>query len=292
MNISDDRKGTLAILCTGILWGSIGVFVTELAACGSTPALTAFMRMAFGFLFVFPVAVIKNSVRVDRKTLFACAMLGLLAHAPFNICYGLSVPANGVALAAVLLYSAPVFTAVASRILFGEKFTLRKYLALILNIIGCILAVTGGNFFDAEITFSGILFGVGAGFFYGMIPILGKIAGKHANPFTISTWSYFFTSIALLLFTRPPVTLLKNFNLTTLGIFYGLITAALPYLIYYYGVQKIKETSRVPVFASIELVIASVIGIVIYNELIKTINIIGIILVLSSIILDSSEGSK
>ena len=96
----------------------------------------------------------------------------------------------------------------------------------------------------------------------------------------------------MLVFTRPPVTLLKNLNLTFMGIFYGLITAALPYLIYYYGVQKIKETSRVPVFASIELIIASVIGIVIYNELIKTINIIGIILVLSSIILDSSEGSK
>ena len=288
-HISDGGKGALAILGTGVLWGSIGVFVAELAALGSTPALTGFMRMAFGFLIVLPVAAAHRSLRIDRRALTSCAMLGLLAHAPFNVFYGLSVPANGVALGAVLLYTAPVFTALASAILFGERFSLRKLLALGINIIGCVLAVTGGDFSGSSsgVTIAGVLFGLGSGFFYGMVPILGKVAGQRADPFAVSTWSYLFTAIALLVFTRPPLALLGDTGISVLGFFYGLITAALPYLLYYFGVQKIRDTSRVPVFASIELVIAAVIGVAFYSEPLGLVNVAGIILVLVSIALDS-----
>jgi drug/metabolite transporter (DMT)-like permease len=289
MLMTEERKGALSVLGTGVLWGSIGVFVAELAARGSTPALTGFMRMAFGFLIVLPAAALRRSLWVDRRTLLSCALLGLLAHAPFNVFYGLSVPANGVALAAVLLYTAPVFTALASAILFGERFTLRKLLALAVNIAGCILAVTGGDFSGSGsgATVAGVLFGLGAGFFYGMVPILGKVAGQRADPFTVSTWSYFFTAIALLAFTKPPVALLANAGISGLGFFYGMITAALPYLLYYFGVQRIRDTSRVPVFASIELVIAAVIGVAFYSEPLGWVNIAGVVMVLASIALDS-----
>ena len=289
LRMSDDGKGALAVLGTGIMWGSIGVFVTELAAIGSTSALTGFMRMAFGFVIVLPIAAVRHSLWIDQRAMMGCALLGLLAHAPFNVFYGLSVPANGVALSAVLLYTAPVFTALASAILFRERFSPRKLMALAINIVGCVLAVTGGDFSGSNsgFTMTGVLFGLGSSFFYGMVPIFGKIAGRHANPFAVSTWSYLFTAIALLVFTRPPLARIGNAGISGLGFLYGLITAALPYLLYYFGVQRIRETSRVPVFASIELVIAALIGVAFYSEPLGWVNAAGVLLVLASIALDS-----
>lgn len=57
---------------------------------------------------------------------------------------------------------------------------------------------------------------------------------------------------------------LSSLSLEVWGIalLYGLIPTALAYLLYYYGVARIRENSKVPVLASIETVIALLFGIV------------------------------
>ena len=52
---------------------------------------------------------------------------------------------------------------------------------------------------------------------------------------------------------------------------------------YYDGISKITETARIPVLASVETVVAAIIGLVVFGQSLGPVKIIGIALVLASI---------
>ena len=54
---------------------------------------------------------------------------------------------------------------------------------------------------------------------------------------------------------------------------------------HYKGLQKIRESSKVPVIASVETVVAALVGILLYHERLGVISSVGVLLVLFSILL-------
>ena len=279
----------LQVFIAGILWGTIGVFVKGLSALGADGALTSFLRMSSAFVIILVPAVLKHGKNViirDMRSLIFCALLGIVSNGMFNVFYTASIKINGMGIACVLMYTAPVFTAIASWIIFHERFTALKVFALILNIIGCVLTVTGGNFSGNNISLYGILAGLGAGFGYGMAAVLGRLAGEKADSLIVSLYSYFFASLFLLLFMKPDLPLaLGNMKIIGLGFMYGLIPTSLAYIVYYNSLKVIKDTGKVPVIASIEPVVAVLVGMLIYNEAMGAANFIGVAVVLISIII-------
>ena len=284
----------LYIFIAGILWGTIGIFVKELNSLGADSSLIIFLRMFSALIIISLIALLKHGTKIfirDKKTILFCALLGFVSNGLFNIFYTASIKLNGMGIACVLMYTAPIFTAIASRILFHEKFSRLKIFALILNIFGCILTVTGGNIFNnADISLIGILAGLGSGFGYGMAAIFGKAAAEKTDPLIVSIYSYFFAVIFLLAFNPP------NFNaafndvkIFVVGALYGFIPTAFAYFIYYIGLQKVKNTSKVPVIASIEPVTAVLIGTLLYNEQVREANFVGFVVVLFSIAIMMKE---
>ena len=274
----------LAIFISGVLWGSIGFFVKTLNILGADTSYTGFLRMTFAFLIMLVICIFKfgkNILIRDKKTLLTCLLLGLLCHGLFNIFYINSIKLNGMAIAAVLMYSAPVFTALGAKIFFHEKFTGFKILALIINILGCILTATGGNIFNASIKISGVLFGIGSGFCYGMVAVIGRMAGEKTNSLLISLYSCFAAMIFLFVFTQPEI--FFESRVLGIGFLYGLIPTCLAYLFYYAGIKKVSDTSKVPVIASIEPVTAVILGYILYHESVSAGNLAGMILVLISV---------
>ena len=274
------------IFIAGVLWGAIGIFVKELNNLGASSAQTCFLRMFSGFLIMAAVGLVKNKKNffaIDKKTLLLCAGLGLISHGFFNICYTASIKLNGMGIACVLMYSAPVFTAMASGIFFHEKISGLKIFALALNILGCILTVTGGSLSGGNFSLIGILAGLGTGFCYGMAAIFGK-AGEKTDASIISAYSYFFAALFLLIFNTPSFENL-NAKILSMGFLYGLIPTSLAYMVYYNGLKKIRGTSKVPVIASIEPVVAVLIGMVIYNEQATAANFVGFAVVFLSIVI-------
>ncbi len=74
-------------------------------------------------------------------------------------CYSIAVTTIGVALSAVLLDIAPLFTLLFSVLFFQEKVTFLKGIAVIINIIGCILTVTNGKLEIQSLALFGLLMG-------------------------------------------------------------------------------------------------------------------------------------
>ena len=287
--LNENNKGYVLVFLTGVLWGTIGLFVSEMAKAGSSPELTSFLRMGLGLVIMLIIICFRHGVKslmLDAKTFAVCIIIGVLCNGIYNICNSLSVIHNGVAVASVLMYTAPIFTALAARILFKERITRRKIFALILNIIGCILVVTGGNFVDFNINLRGVLYGIGAGFCYGMSPIAGKAAAssKRAEPVVIAAWSYFFAALFIFIFARPEFNIL-NFKILWIGFLFAVIPTAMAYILYYSALARVKSAARVPVVASIEPVTAALIGVLIYHESLGLANFAGIAIVIISIMI-------
>lgn len=281
------NNGYVLIFAAGMLWGTIGLFVKQMEECGSTPAMTSFLRVLFAALAMLPLCIVRDgwrSLLVDGKTLLYCALLGVVCHGVYNIFYSHSVTITGVSVSAVLLNIAPIFTLIFSAALFSERITKQKMIAIILNIIGCILTVTNGCF---DMTFGsgiGILFGICAGFCYAMTAIFGRFAAKQTSPVVMSFYSYSFAAMFLLFWTRPwSKDMELGSGILLWGSMFALIPTSLAYVLYYQGLQRIVESSRVPVIASVETVVAALIGIVIYRERLGIFSIFGVLLVLVSI---------
>lgn len=280
-------SGELQILSAGIIWGSIGIYVKFMQYAGAGSAWCSFLRVAFaGIIMLIAVLVRRgaSAMRISRRELFICALLGLVCHGIYNIFYNISVMQTGVSMSAVLLNVAPVFTAVMSAVIFGERISRRKWLLLAVNIAGCSLPVTGGSADLSGLPVFGLICGICSGICYGMTAVIGRLASGKTDALVISAYSYIFAALFLfiwILFTGADCVV--SAPVLGWGFMYALIPTALGYFLYYRGVSAVSEVSRVPVLASVECIAASLIGIALFHEKIGYMNWLGIALVIISI---------
>lgn len=100
---------------------------------------------------------------------------------------------TSLAVAALLLYTAPVFVMLMSLLCFGEAFTRTKALALLLTFSGC-ACVTGVFGSSLTLTLSGLLYGLGSGFGYALYSIFGKYAVRKYSSLTITAYTFIWHS--------------------------------------------------------------------------------------------------
>lgn len=296
MNFNSEKKGYLLVFIAGSLWGLIGIFVKSMAACGASATMTSFLRVFFAFLIMLVLCLLKCKPRdllIGWKPLLSCALLGILCHGIYNICYSIAVTTIGVALSAVLLDIAPLFTLLFSVLFFREKATFIKCVAVIINIAGCVLTVTNGKLEIQSLAIFGILMGIASGFLYALTAILGRVAAETTHPFVMSMYSYLFAAIFLgISMGVSHAELTFNSGILFWGFFYALIPTAIGYIFYYEGLKHITESSRVPVIASMEVIVASLIGVICYREHLGFISFLGIVIVLLSIVLINHKTDK
>lgn len=290
-NSKNNLIGGIEILITGIVWGFIGFFVKELSILGASSELIAFFRVFFAFIFALIVGLVMYKPKgfvLTREQLFWCILDGVITQGIFNVAYAKCVKESGVAVAAVLLYTSPVFNAIISYIAFREKLGFKRNLILALNMIGCIVAATGLDFSFKVVSLLGIGMGLISGLSYGAAPVLGKYVNRNPNLFTVIAYNELFASIFMLIFANPfKNTEIISTKMWIYGIMYGVLITGVAYMFYYDGVKRMTEMSIVPIIASIEVVVAAILGILLYREPLNIYNYIGIIIVIISIVLMS-----
>lgn len=191
--------------------------------------------------------------------------------------------------AAILLYTSPIWVMLLSLLLFHEKMTGNKLLALAVSFLGCIL-VSGIGSGKTNITLAGILTGLGSGFGYGLYSILGAIALRRYSTYTVTAYT-FITAAAGSFFLCSLQDLCQKITackhkpyLVLLIILTGLVTAVIPFLFYTLGLEQ-TEASRAAILATIEPMAATLIGVIVFREYMTIMSIIGVLCILAAIIL-------
>ena len=129
---SKQMTGYLYVLAAAVLWSLIGPFSKICMEEGLAPLEVAFWRALLGGVCFFAQTGICGGARIPLKhALFFCAF-GVLSISVFFSSLQISIQLSGAATAMVLLYTAPAWVAVFSRILFHESFSSRKGIALAL----------------------------------------------------------------------------------------------------------------------------------------------------------------
>lgn len=280
----------MMVFAAGSLWGTIGLFSTLLSKLGMESSPVAFFRLLSATLLLAPVLIVKGRgfslFKISKKGLISCALIGLISQAFYNLSYMRAIELGGMATAAVLLYTSPVFVAIMSRLLFKEALGKNKLIAIAINIAGCVLTVTGGDFSEIKLTGVALLTGVLAGFTYGTMPVFSRFGADSEDPYTSSFYGLAIGAFLLFFLVRPynGMGTEWSWQIILVLIGFGIVPSALAYIIYFGGLTKVKETSVVPVLASIETVAAALIGLVVFGQQLSLGKVIGIALVVFSIL--------
>lgn len=283
------KTAPLCIILAGCLWGSMGIFVRRFNEYGVSSMNIVFIRALFTAVMIFGFSAIRkpSSLKLRLRDLWIFAGSGLLSIVFFNFCYFSGISVMPLSLAAILLYTSPIFVMLLSAIFFREKITLRKIIAIAVSITG--LALVTGIFSDTvSVTPAGILYGIGSAFGYALYSIFSRLAlNRGYTPLAITGWSFAFAAVFSAFFCDFP--LLAGLysvqpSMLLFSAFFALVVSVLPYVLYSTGLTG-TENSLAAVIASVEPVAATIFGAVLFGEYPDFSSVIGILLVLGALIL-------
>ena len=286
--------GRLLILIAGILWGCMGLFVRPLNEMGLTSWDIVFLRALLTSVFMLILIFIKdkNLFKIKLRDLWCFAGTGLLSIVFFNLCYFKEITITSLSVAAILLYTAPAFVMVISAFCFKERLTIRKGIALVLSFVGLIFVTGVFSGSSGRLDFSSIIIGLGAGLSYALYSIFSRFALERGyESYTISFYTFVFASLATLFFARPlnvARVVSGSWGSMGLALVFVIVSTVVPYITYTLGLKSV-ENGQASIIASVEPVVATLNGILWFNEKMTWSVVVGIAFVLAGIVISNSR---
>jgi len=275
-----------SILAGAALWGIIGLWNRNLMAGGFSPTDIVVVRNFGGMLLLLLIFCLKDRsvFRVKKGHLKYFFGTGVVSVMLFTVCYFSCQKICSLAVASVLLYTAPSFVVLLSAILWKEPITKKKLAALGLTLIGCafVCGVFAGGL---TVTASGILLGLGAGFFYALYSIFGRYALQAGySSMAVTVWTFLFAGPMSLVFLRPAemAAAFATPKMCLLALGLVVFSTVLPYLLYTAGLSQV-ESGKASIMASLEPVVASLAGVLIFGEPMSAMTLAGILCVLAGV---------
>ncbi len=286
---TDKRKQILAIACilaAGTLWGCLGLFNRGLSALGIAPTTIVLLRNlgACAILAVFFLCRDRRIFRIRLRHLpiFLCS--GLISILCFTICYFYSQQVSSLAVAAILLYTAPAFVVVFSALIWKDKITKRKLAALIIAFLGCcfVAGILNGSLAVSRL---GLIVGIGSGLFYSSYTIFGRFALKHYQPFTVTFYTFLIAGIGSLFLVDygDVVRTVHDGRAVLLALGLMLLGTVFPYILYTKGLSDLGDSGKASILASIEPVVAAIVGILAFGEPMTVGVALGLLCILTSV---------
>ena len=289
MNETDKKRiGTILIILAACFWGSMGIFVRKLVTYGFSSIQIVSIRLTLAAIVFSLILLIKDrsGFKIELKDIPLFLGLGFGSILFFTICYFTAINMMSLSTAAILLYTSPIWIMLMSLFVFKEKMTGRKVIALILAFGGCVLVsgISGDG-----LTLIGFLIGLGSGLGYGLYSILGTIALKKYSPYTVTTYTFIIAAVGSW-FVSKPGEMYSIFSaasdlpfLIVFCIITAVVTAVIPFLAYTSGLRTV-EASRAGILATIEPLVATLFGVVVFSEKLTILSGLGIVLILSAVI--------
>ena len=279
------RGAYASILAAAALWGIIGVWNRNLMAAGLSPTGIVVVRNFGGMLLLLAVFAVKDRgvFRVRKEHLKYFFGTGIISVVLFTSCYFSCQKICSLAVASILLYTAPSVVVILSAMLWKEPVTKKKLLALALTLVGC-ACVCGVFDGGLTVTFTGILLGLGAGFFYALYSVFGRYALAHYSSMTVTVWTFIFAGPASLVMLRPAemraVFTAPSAWLLAAGLV--VFSTVAPYILYTRGLARV-ESGKASIMASLEPVVAALAGVLIFGEPMGLLTLLGILCVLAGV---------
>ena len=283
----------LAALCWGLSGGIGGI----LTAQGWDAVVVSFYRGAIGLVFVLVWLAVRprGSGLASPRLWFWSAVAGVGVAGNFAF-YFISIAEGSVAVAATLMYCAPVFVYLVSFTLKLESPTLFKWAAIAMVMLGIVL-LTGIYEIEAgDVTPIAAGAGLLSGLSYAVFIFGFKYAAPHGTPQAILVIAFAVLAIILICLGDADQTVaVLSTPSWPLFLVLGVLGAGLSFIFYIVGLNH-TAPAVASIVAMIEPVTASLFGVVILNESLDRLQILGMVLILFTVtalsVYSSAQGAS
>ncbi|MGH3144767.1 MAG: DMT family transporter [Rubrobacter sp.] len=290
MDFTGDRMlGVLAVVAAASIWGTLGLFAKIHYAQGVSFESLVAVRASLGWvavmIFVLLTGGAKN-LRISGRDLAFLVPLGFVGIGLFYLFYFYTVRESTVGTAAVLLYSSPAFVVVLARLFLAEALSAAKVLALCLTVGGIFLIAGAYDPTNLEVTPTVLLTGLLAGLTYGLYSIFGRPVAGRLGPSVILSYALFFGSLLLVASALPTLDTLAGLSAGSyaLLLMLAVVHTTLAFALYTFGLGRLGA-GRAAIIATVEPVVAGVLGTVLLGEVLSVPKVVGALLVISGAVL-------
>ncbi|MGD6818290.1 DMT family transporter [Metabacillus sp. 113a] len=272
------------VMLAAICWGISGGIADILMNKGWDPIVISFYRGAVGFLcfFVWMIFRFKQNRGTSARLYLWSVLAGIGVAGNFAF-YFLSIQASSVAVAATLMYTAPVFVLVISFLLRIERSTWFKW-GCIAGVLAGIILLTGAYNTEAlSVSFLGAATGLAAGLSYALFIFGFKNASSIGKPQTTLPIAFFSLCLILFLFMdkKEAAAALTSSDIGWL-LLLGLVGAGISFILYVIGIRS-TEASTASMVAMVEPVTASLFGVLLLGDQLAAVQVVGMAVILVTI---------
>ena len=281
--------GSMLVITAGVFWGSMGIFVRALGKYGfdSIQIVALRLTVAAAVFAALHLARERTALWIAARDIPLFLGLGLGSILFFTVCYFSAINMMTLSAAAILLYTSPIWVMLMSCLFFKEKLTARKLAALACAFGGCVLVsgISGGG-----VTARGLIVGLCSGIGYGLYSILGSVALKKYSSLTVTTYTFVIAALGAWLICDAADMMAKLaaadgvWRLAGLTLLTGLITAVIPFAAYTRGLMY-AEPSRAAILATVEPMVATILGALVFAEPVTLMSGLGIVMILISVVM-------
>ncbi len=286
------RLSTLFVMSAALCWGLSGGIGGMLMADGWDPLVVSFYRGAIGLVFVLVWLALRRhgSGLASRQLWFWSVVAGLGVAGNFSF-YFMSISEGSVAVAATLMYCAPVFVYLVSFALRLERPTPIKWAAIAMVMLGVVLLTRIYEVGAGGVTPLGVAAGLLSGLSYAVFIFGFKYAAPHGSPQAILVIA--FGALALILFSlgdADQTLAVLSTPSWPLFIVLGVLGAGVSFILYIVGLNH-TAPAVASIVAMVEPVTASLFGVVVLNESLVAIQLAGMSLILVTVTMLSVSSS-
>ena len=288
-NRFSDNGGSLLVITAGILWATMGIFVRQLTAYGLTSIQISCLRLtvaAAGYVIILLIRDPK-AFRIHLRDIPLFFSLGVCGLAIVTCTNFTAIQMMSMSVASILMYTSPIWVMLMSIVFFREKVTGKKLAALMIAFMGCILVSGSGG---GMVTPAGLVLGIISGISYGSYSIIGTVALRKYPPLVVTTYSFLFAAMVMCIISRPSSFIAvyqaaeDRVGLLGWSIALGIVTAVIPHLLYTIGL-KTTPASKAAILATIEPMMTTLFGAVIYKEPLTMGSALGILCILGAVVI-------
>jgi drug/metabolite transporter (DMT)-like permease len=279
-------RGYIFIMIAVLFWGVSATAAKYLFTHNVDTLIIVQTRSSLAFLLLFGYFVIYDStvLKIHLRDLGSLVLLGVIGIATTNFLYYFTVRETTVATAILIQYTAPVMVTLYATFFHEERFTKIKLSALALSMIGCFLAVSGGDVSTIRLQGIGLVTGIGSAVTYSFMIILSKHILRRYRHWTMLIYAFGFAMLFWLCINTPLDIMAKDYSLNDWGIFllFSICSILIPYSFFAAGLRFI-QASRASIVSTLEPVTAIVSAYLFIGEKLNSVQALGAVVVLAAV---------
>lgn len=275
------------VILAGSGFGFLGIFGRWAFRSGLSVGelLTYRFTVAALLLWLFLLILRPQFIKLPCKQVLISSALGVFGYAVFSTLYFKAIEGVSVPLAALLLFTFPLFVNIGAVLFLKEKLSALQWISLLLASLGLVVLLWGPLIIHSLYA---VVCALVAAITYSIYVLLSGVWQKDVRPISSSLYVISAAALALLVVHHPSPSQILTLNPQQIFLVLGIaiVSTIGPLTLFLAGLQKLSS-SEASITVMVEPVVATLAAGFILNEQLSPQQLLGSLLVLSGLVLNA-----